>query len=922
MADNSIVIGVELDDKQAQKELNRLENQIYRLRESVQRASSERMPLVEQAAVLGAQLDAAKAKLEEMQIALEGMYSAEQIASQEETVASLQAQWNAVNREIENYDRQIAKANRDIAYNEERAGELEAQLAGVGENGSAAGNALSESMSRAAERVEHLGNRIAGLIKRVFVFSLITRALRSLRTWLANTVKANAEAAAAVGQLKGALATLAAPIIRIAIPALTTLINAITKVVSAIAAVVSVLFGTTVSASADAAKSLNEEQEALEGVGGAAGDASKQMANFDEINQLTDDKGGGGGGGLGEFGALFDAVSEFKLPDWLNEFLESLRITIKDVFFDWDNLTGEQIAEKCLVGLFAITGGIVGFALGGVPGALVGTLTGLAIGLVISALTFNHDGKLSKNEVFTALGAVLVTALGGLLIGGAAAAVGASVAAGAAIGLAIGATLAISLLAIKWMYEGKVEDRAHESPLGSAVYALLNDSKATLEAAADLRLRIDNVTAEISEEKLSQLEYAEDLIHKIFELDQEDNKTAEQIAVINSLIDELNGMGLEGIQLQFDETTGHVNQTEAAILANLEALKKQYKLEAAHDAIVEQYKNELEAKKQVKDTTDKLKDASDKYNQALGEQQTALEALNEAQEQYAMYFNAQGEEFNAAVEGLAAAKLEYDAATTTVDKAKEAINKLAEALDISLGSYDAAKQSVAELEAEHDNLVKKIAESADGAEKGGKAIMEGEKTGLEEGYQDTEDFLVKAQEELQKAANLANGIESPSTVYAEMGKYIMEGLANGITNNAYLAEDAMRTAINGLITIAERGINNIASSFNGSVGKLNQYSSEMGRTIPTLPTVAIPRLAAGAVIPANHEFLAVLGDQKNGTNIEAPLETIVAAFRQALNESGAGNRQLVLQIGEYEFARLVFDAFNSESGRIGTAMVR
>ena len=52
----------------------------------------------------------------------------------------------------------------------------------------------------------------------------------------------------------------------------------------------------------------------------------------------------------------------------------------------------------------------------------------------------------------------------------------------------------------------------------------------------------------------------------------------------------------------------------------------------------------------------------------------------------------------------------------------------------------------------------------------------------------------------------------------------------------------------------------------------------------TLPR--IPRLAQGAVIPPNREFMAVLGDQKSGTNIEAPLETMVQAFRQAMAEGG------------------------------------
>lgn len=52
----------------------------------------------------------------------------------------------------------------------------------------------------------------------------------------------------------------------------------------------------------------------------------------------------------------------------------------------------------------------------------------------------------------------------------------------------------------------------------------------------------------------------------------------------------------------------------------------------------------------------------------------------------------------------------------------------------------------------------------------------------------------------------------------------------------------------------------------------------------SLSAMEIPALARGAVIPANKEFLAVLGDQKHGTNVEAPLDTIKQASTQALLE--------------------------------------
>lgn len=49
--------------------------------------------------------------------------------------------------------------------------------------------------------------------------------------------------------------------------------------------------------------------------------------------------------------------------------------------------------------------------------------------------------------------------------------------------------------------------------------------------------------------------------------------------------------------------------------------------------------------------------------------------------------------------------------------------------------------------------------------------------------------------------------------------------------------------------------------------------------------MSIPRLATGTVIPPNREFLAVLGDQKHGTNIEAPLDTLMQANEELLTKT-------------------------------------
>ena len=71
----------------------------------------------------------------------------------------------------------------------------------------------------------------------------------------------------------------------------------------------------------------------------------------------------------------------------------------------------------------------------------------------------------------------------------------------------------------------------------------------------------------------------------------------------------------------------------------------------------------------------------------------------------------------------------------------------------------------------------------------------------------------------------------------------------------------------------------------GSIfGKRSSFSLYASPSFASLSAAPIPALARGAVIPANKEFLAVLGDQKHGTNIEAPLDTIKQANRESFLE--------------------------------------
>lgn len=305
MADGTITLSTALDNKQLEKELQSTLKKINALEKSLAEMGSSRNALAEQAKEMGAQLDAAKEKLHEMQDAAKGVYSKETIADQKTLVNGLQSQWDKINNQIDSYDRKIQKASASLKEETAHVEELKEQLK---EATTAA--KMQDAIQTVGKSVEKVGQKLSSMLRRVFVFTVLTSALRSLRTWIGNVIKSNSEASASLAQLKAALLTLVQPLVNVIIPAFIQFVNVLTRVVTAIAQIVSSLFGTTFAKSKESAKQLNKETKAIKGVGGAAEKASKQLAAFDEINQLTDNSSGGGGGAdAGTSSPDFDALN-------------------------------------------------------------------------------------------------------------------------------------------------------------------------------------------------------------------------------------------------------------------------------------------------------------------------------------------------------------------------------------------------------------------------------------------------------------------------------------------------------------------------------------------------------------------------------------------------------------------------------------
>ena len=752
MADGRIVVQAEVDAKNAQKELDKLTAKIDKMEAELKKSTGEQSGLK-------SQLDAAKESAKQAENALKSLRaeserlreitSGEVSASpdayitaygrQTEVAAQIKEQ-EAILKEqdkiVESLDGKYAKiTDKVIAQTsaldaaKQKAGELTEQIT------SASG--ATERMETAAKKVSDSMNtfskRVSGLFKRVLVFSLITRALQSLRTWLGKTIMKNDEARAAVARLKAALLTLAQPILQVVIPVFVKLVNILTQVVTAIAKFFGMLSGKSWASQKSAAQGLNEEQKALEGVGSAAEDASKSMASFDEINQLTDNSASAAGGGAG------GAASTEIAPDFSN--LDMAEDKLHDILGLVGAIAAGLLAWK-IASLFTNDlSKIWGIAL-----AVAG-----AFALVYFWLDAWNNGIDLQNFL-------------GMLAGLAALAVGLAIAFGpiaAGIALVVGG-LAMLVAGIK------------------------------------------------------------DVIANGFNL-------VNTLTIIAGLL--AAGIGISLL------TGSWIPLLIAGFLAALVALVS---FTGHGEELIQGLKNII--------------DGFGKFFKGVftGDMKLAVEGIKQIWEGMKQTWNA-------------------------------IVNSIKDAWNMFITWLQSKSPLLASIFQTYGKYVSDVYKNI-------KDILKG-----------VIDFIV--------------GVFTGDWTKAWEG---VTEIFKGIWNN--------------IVAIIEAAINFIIDGINLLISALNTIHFEIpdwvpiiggksfGISIPLVSQVALPRLAEGAVIPPNREFMAVLGDQKSGTNIETPLETMVQAFKRAMNESGGRSQTIILQLNGREFARAVYKANNEETQRVGVRL--
>ncbi len=175
-------------------------------------------------------------------------------------------------------------------------------------------------------------------------------------------------------------------------------------------------------------------------------------------------------------------------------------------------------------------------------------------------------------------------------------------------------------------------------------------------------------------------------------------------------------------------------------------------------------------------------------------------------------------------------------------------------------------------------------------------------------YDWTKDFGILGEGLNQFFRNVSNVWESIKQVFDGVITFIT-GVFSGNWRQAWEGIKQIFSGVfSGLANIAKAPLNAIIGAFNAIISVVNSMISKINSirfriTVPdwipgvggswwgfngfSIPYVgSIPYLAKGAVIPPNAPFMAMLGDQKHGNNIEAPEDLIRKIVREETGNQG------------------------------------
>lgn len=415
MADGSIVFSTALDNSDLEKSLKQAEKRIDALKRKIEEKTSERNAIAEEMFEVKAAIEQAKEEQRDFDDLLD-------------RGVALAERYNVAEAELEQYNSEL----KETTALQKRLG---AEYAETYRSGSMV---FSNAMTSVEDRFTAFTSKINKRLKKLFVFSFIFGALSTFKKYLVSVVEEDERFSASVSNLVATLTGLIAPLVNMLIPALTAIVNVLTAMITTLARLVDMVFKTDLMGSISrareaaraAAAATDDETQSTNKLAKAKKKAAKYLAAFDELNKM-------------------DAEDSQDAADALNDQAEA--VANADAL-DWDAFDVGKIDAKLaeimlIVGaaLMAV-GAILAFSGINIPLGL----TLMAIGALMVYTAAREQWDKLPSEVRNAINAALViTGVVLLVIGAVLAFSGANIPLG--IGMMIaGAVLLATAAALNW----------------------------------------------------------------------------------------------------------------------------------------------------------------------------------------------------------------------------------------------------------------------------------------------------------------------------------------------------------------------------------------------------------------------------------------------------------------------------------------
>ncbi len=452
MSDGNITFSTKLDNAQLEKELKDTERKIAQSREKITKAEEAKLPLVKKLEEMQQAMEEARKSVSYLKEEIAGMEEAmrpgsapddyfaaagdlpqarQTLEEQQKKLAQLQAEWDKIRDKVAGYDAKIEQATAELERNKAAAGHMKKKM-------SSGGAQMAKAMDKARTAAKKLETRLLSIAKSALLFSVMYTAFRKVAEYMGKALKTNAAYTKELARLLGALYTAFQPLYEFILPGLLAVLRVLTAVVQVTANILSKLSGKTAAQSADAAKQLYNEANALDEVSEAARRAQRQTAGFDEMNIMQS-----------------------------NDASAQSGTTVAPDFTDFDTEAYKSKIDELTVyisGAFLALGALLAFSGVNIPLGIALLAAGAA-GLVVTIKENWHsmDGSLKEavNWVTVILGGAL------LVIGAILAFSGVSVAKGITL-IAMGAVSLGTAAALNW----DTISNALQTPMGKTLASL------------------------------------------------------------------------------------------------------------------------------------------------------------------------------------------------------------------------------------------------------------------------------------------------------------------------------------------------------------------------------------------------------------------------------------------------------------------